>query len=162
MFRNLCSLQISHVSSLNQSRQVFEACIMLVFLSQSLNSQIYDFIEQDPPCVRKKRFRTRFYWRDRFYQKAGFYSSINSVILLLLDRASIIVCYCLIAVQLLGIYRTIIAWSRSDYSMLLLGRDATYCTIIAWSRFDYSMLLLGRDATAPNILYYYCLVALRL
>jgi hypothetical protein len=61
-------------------------------------------------------------------------------ILLLIDRAPIIICYCLNVVQLLLIY----------------------CTIIAWSRSDYSMLLLGRDATASNILYYYCLIALRL
>jgi hypothetical protein len=77
--------------------------------------------------------------------------------MLLLDRdataSNILYLYFLIAMQLSRIYCTIIAWSRFEYSMLLLNRDATYCTIIAWSRFDYSMLLLNRDATASNILY---------
>jgi hypothetical protein len=83
---------------------------------------------------------------------------VHIILLLLLDRSAtasnILYHYCLIAVQLLRIYCTIIAWSRCN--------RFEYTTIIAWLCFDCSMLLLDRDATASNVLYYYCLIAIQL
>jgi hypothetical protein len=79
------------------------------------------------------------------------------------------VCCNLVAMQLLEIYRTIIAWSQCncfEYTVLLLLGRAPIWYVISWSRCNCSeyivLLLLGRGSNASNILYYYWLVALRL